>query len=102
MGRASKILGMAMLATSFAASMAAARQISMICVNPASGTTWQIHIDFNRQTVDSNPAAISSAQISWRDAGRSNYTLDRKSGELTAITASSTGGYFLHDRCKLN
>jgi hypothetical protein len=30
-----------------------------------------------------------------------NYTLDRKSGNLTVIIASSTGGNFLYDRCKL-
>jgi hypothetical protein len=80
----------------------AAREIPAICTNPASGATWTIHIDYDKQTVDSNSARISPRQISWRDAhDGSNYTLDRKSGALTAVAASSTGGYFLHDRCKL-
>src|SRR5580693_6897743 len=72
------------------------------CVNPASGWTWQISIDFDRATVDSNPAQVSDAEISWHDAkDGGNYTLDRRSGELTVIVASSTGGYFLHDQCRL-
>ena len=61
-----------------------------------SGTTWQIKIDYDNGTVDSNPASISDAKISWRDANDGgNYTLDRKSGDLTVVLASSTGGYFL-------
>jgi hypothetical protein len=72
------------------------------CANPYSGATWQIRIDYDRSMVDSNPARINDATISWRDAkdGR-NYTLDRKSGKLTIILASSTGGSFLYDQCKL-
>jgi hypothetical protein len=75
-------------------------QRTISCTNPASGATWQISIDYVRGTVDSNPARISAAKISWhdpRDGG--NYTLDRKSGRLTVIIASSTGGYFLYDQC---
>jgi hypothetical protein len=72
------------------------------CVNPASGWTWQISIDFDRETVDSNPAQVSDAEISWHDTkGGGHYTLDRRSGDLTVIVASSTGGYFLHDHCRL-
>jgi hypothetical protein len=72
------------------------------CTNPASGATWQIRIDYVRGTVDSNPARISDAKISWHDArDGGNYTLDRKSGRLTVIVASSTGGYFLYDQCRL-
>ena len=75
---------------------------AITCVNPASGATWQISIDYDRATVDSNPADVSDAAISWRDTKDGwNYTLDRKSGELTVVVASSTGGYFLHDRCRL-
>lgn len=75
---------------------------AITCTNPASGATWQIKVDYERRTVDGNPAAINAGEISWRDAkDAGNYTLDRKSGELTVIIASSTGGYFLHDRCKL-
>jgi hypothetical protein len=73
-----------------------------ICTNVASGANWQIRIDYDKATVDSNPARISDAEISWRDAtDGGNYTLDRKSGKLTAIAASSTGGYFIYHRCKL-
>ena len=75
---------------------------AITCTNPSSGTSWQIKIDYDKATVDSYPARISDAQISWRDpTDGGNYTLDRKSGELTAVFASSTGGYFLHHRCKL-
>jgi len=72
----------------------------LTCTNPVSGYHWQIKVDFERSTVDSNPARITSTEISWRDGtDGGNYTLDRKSGDLTVIVASSTGGYFLHDRC---
>jgi hypothetical protein len=51
--------------------------------------------------VDANPARINEASISWRDrSDGGNYTLDRKSGKLTVVVASSTGGYFLYDVCK--
>jgi hypothetical protein len=73
----------------------------MTCTNPASGHKWQLKIDYDRATADSNPARISEAQISWKDASDGgNYSLDRKSGELTVTIASSTGGYFLHHLCK--
>lgn len=72
----------------------------LTCTNLVSGTSWQIRIDFEHRTVDSNPARISSTEISWHDAkDGGNYELDRKSGALTVVFASSTGGYFLHDRC---
>jgi hypothetical protein len=78
-------------------------QSAIICTNPASGTRWQIKIDYDHSTVDSNPARMSDAGISWHDASDGgNYTLDRKSGNLTVVVASSTGGYFLYDRCKLD
>jgi hypothetical protein len=76
---------------------------AMTCTNPSSGASWQIKIDYDRSTVDSNPARIRDADISWRDAkDGGNYTLDRKSGNLTVVVASSTGGYFLYDRCRLD
>jgi hypothetical protein len=75
---------------------------AITCTNPASGTTWQISIDYAHATVDSNPASVSAGEISWRDARDGwHYTLDRHSGALTVIVASSTGGYFLHDHCQL-
>jgi hypothetical protein len=78
-------------------------QSAVTCTNPASGTQWQIKIDYDHRTVDSNPARISDGDISWHDVSDGgNYTLDRKSGNLTVVVASSTGGYFLYDRCKLD
>ena len=77
-------------------------ETAITCTNPVSGANWQIRIDYDRSTVDSNPARISDTEISWRDATDGwNYRLDRKSGNLTVILASATGGNFLYDRCKL-
>jgi len=90
------------LAGSGAAAQTQASNRVITCSNPASGASWQITIDFERQTVDSYAAAISEATISWRDPrDQGNYTLDRKSGNLTVAVPSSTGGYFIHDQCKL-
>jgi hypothetical protein len=78
------------------------RETAVTCTNPVSGTSWQIAIDFDKATVDSNRAKITGAKISWFDpTDGGNYTLDRKSGDLTASVASSTGGYFRHGRCSL-
>jgi hypothetical protein len=75
---------------------------AVTCTNLASGTNWQIRIDYDKGTVDSNPARISDGQISWHDASDGgNYTLDRKSAKLTVVVASSTGGYFLYHHCQL-
>lgn len=77
-----------------------ARAPVITCTNPSSGATWQISIDYDRSTVDSYPARVSEEEISWHDAkDGGNYTLDRRSGNLTVTAASSTGGYFLHDHC---
>ena len=77
-------------------------EIAVTCTNPVSGASWEIKIDYARSTVDSNPARISDAEITWRDAKDGwHYKLDRKSGNLTVILASATGGNFLYDRCKL-
>jgi hypothetical protein len=76
---------------------------ALTCTNPASGTTWQIRVDYVHNTVDANAASISDSQISWHDAkDGGNYTLDRKSGALTFVAPSSTGGYFIFDRCSLD
>lgn len=72
------------------------------CTNPSSGATWQIHIDYDRHTVDSNPAVFSDAIIEWQESNGWKYTLDRKSGNLRVVLASSTGGNFLYDQCKLD
>lgn len=78
------------------------REAALTCTNPVSGTSWRIAIDYRTATVDSNPAEIGRAEISWfdpKDGG--HYRLDRKSGDLTASVASSTGGFFRHARCSL-
>lgn len=99
------LAGMAGLSLGWAvaASGGAARpdRTAMTCINPASGAAWQIAIDPRGSTVDSYPAAMTRGEISWfdpRDGG--HYTLDRRSGALTASVASSTGGYFRHARCR--
>jgi hypothetical protein len=75
---------------------------AITCTNPASGTSWQVVIDYRKATVDSNPAKITPAEMSWFDpTDGGHYTLDRKSGDLAASVASSTGGYFRHARCSL-
>jgi hypothetical protein len=87
-----------------AAALAATPSESAItCTNPASGTTWQIKVDYAHNTVDAYAASISDRKISWHDAkDGGNYTLDRKSGDLTFVAPSSTGGYFIFDRCSLD
>ncbi len=77
-------------------------EVEVTCANLTSGASWQIKIDYDRNTVDSNPARITDAEILWRDAKDGwYYRLDRKSGNLTVTLASATGGNFLYDRCKL-
>ena len=96
------ILAGAMAGQGVAAQTPAGNRV-ITCTNPASGASWQIAIDLERRTVDSFAATISDSTISWRDPrDQGNYTLDRKSGNLTVVVASSTGGYFLYDHCKLD
>jgi hypothetical protein len=77
-------------------------EAAITCTNPASGATWQIHINFDRRTVDSNPAVISDAVIAWQESNGWRYTLDRKIGTLRVVVASATGGNFLYDQCKMD
>jgi hypothetical protein len=96
-------VGGAMFCVNEGHNVALAGDKAVTCTNPASGANWQIRIDYERSTVDSYPASITEGKISWHDASDGgNYTLDRKSGNLTVVVASSTGGYFLYDRCKLD
>src|ERR1700730_8138154 len=96
--------GIAGLAAGFAVptidSNAQDTETAMTCTNPVRGTSWQIMVDFAKDTVSYNQLKIPPAEISWfapRDGG--TYTLDRNSGDLRASVASSTGGYFRHGRC---
>ena len=99
------VVGLGMSTVEISAPAVADTQLSetaITCTNSTSGASWQVKIDYGRATADSYPARISDAEISWHDrSDGGNYTLDRKSGQLTVIVASSTGGYFLHHRCKL-
>ena len=79
---------------------ARAGEVALTCTNPISGASWRIMVDYEQATVDSNPARVSDSEISWRDAKDGwRYTLDRKSGKLTVVLASATGGNFLYDQC---
>jgi hypothetical protein len=70
------------------------------CTNPYSQATWDIEVDDKRGTADSFPATITQSQISWHDTLHGGYYyLDRTSGDLTVVFASSTGGFALHDKC---
>ena len=75
-------------------------EAAITCTNTTSGASWQIKVNYDQNTVDAYPASFSDAEITWKTPGGENYKLDRKSGNLTVVVASSTGGYFLHDRCK--
>ena len=91
------------VALAFAASVVShAGPIAVTCTNVASGTNWQINIDYDHGTVDSVPATISDTQIAWHTPDGQNFKLDRKSGDLTLALASSTGGSFIYHHCKLD
>src|SRR5262249_18347634 len=76
---------------------------SITCMNKSSGTTWQIKVDYDRDTVDTNPASINNSTIAWRDANDGwRYSLDLKSGDLTVVFASSMGGNMYFHRCLLD
>jgi hypothetical protein len=80
-----------------------AGRTEIACTNLVSHAGLQINIDFQKRTVNSNPARIGDAQITWHDGKENaNYTLDRKTGALESVIPSSTGGYFLHYQCKLS
>ena len=71
------------------------------CTNPKSGTTWEVKVDYDRGTADWFPAEITGSQIAWHDTLHGGYYyLDRASGALTFLNASSTGGYATHHTCR--
>ena len=79
---------------------AGADRTVVTCTNPSSGATWTIAVDFAHRLVDSFPADITARRIVWQDTLHGGiYELERRSGALTVRFPSSTGGYFLHDRC---
>ena len=79
-----------------------AAEITFRCRNPASGATWNLKIDDERQTADSVSAEITRTRVMWHDVHGGSYELDRGSGLLTFRNASSTGGYLLYYRCQAN
>ena len=100
--RSAAIAGLGAAAVAASGRAADAGGVAVTCTNPFSGASWQIAIDYDLKTVDANPARIDDMEISWRDAKDGwRYTLDRKSGALTVVLASATGGNFLHDQCRL-
>jgi hypothetical protein len=81
--------------------LAQAAEITFRCLNPASGATWTLKIDDERQTADSLAAEITPTRAVWHDTVHGgSYELDRRSGLLTFRNASSTGGYILYFRCQ--
>jgi hypothetical protein len=79
-----------------------AAELLFVCRNPASGATWDIEVDVKRSLADSYPARITDESITWHDIRHGGfYELDRRTGALTVHYASSTGGYALHDICKM-
>jgi ABC-type glycerol-3-phosphate transport system substrate-binding protein len=77
-----------------------AAAITFRCTNPKSGTTWDVIVDYDRSTADSFQAEITGSQIAWHDTLHGGYYyLDRASGALTFLNASSTGGYATHHTC---
>jgi hypothetical protein len=82
---------------------AAHGQREITCVNSSSGARWQIKVDYDQKTVDSNPANISDNRIAWRDAKDGwRYSLDLMTGELYVVFASSMGGNTYFHRCLLD
>jgi hypothetical protein len=90
------------LALPASSAAAEAQATAVICSNPVSGAHWQITIDYQKSTVDSYPADITGAQISWFDPKDGGYySIDRQSGDLITALGSSTGGWLRHNHCSL-
>jgi hypothetical protein len=79
---------------------AAAAILHLRCTNPASGANWSLSVDFERGRVDAMSATITEQWISWHDPQAGFFDLERATGRLELRNASSTGGYFLHYRCR--
>jgi len=83
------------------AGAARAAPAALHCTNTTSGATWDIPVDLAQGTVDSRPAHITDGSISWEDTTLHFYDFDRRTGQLDMHAASSTGGFYLTDRCVL-
>ena len=85
-----------------AAGRSRARPRSPAPIRPAA-RRWQIRIDY-RSAAPSIPIRPASATRRFRGATPRTAATTRSTanpGDLTVIVASSTGGYFLYDRCRL-
>ncbi|MFZ0495728.1 MAG: hypothetical protein WBE85_15170 [Methylocella sp.] len=77
-----------------ASDSADAAAITFRCTNPKSKSAWQVNVDHDRGTADSFPAKNSDSQIAWHGTLHGGYYyLNRASGALTFLNASSTGGH---------
>ena len=81
--------------------IARAAESALHCTNTTSGATWDIPVDFAHSMVDEVPAQITGQAISWRDTTYHYYDFDRATGDLDMHVASSTGGFYLTDKCVL-
>ena len=72
------------------------------CHNTTSGAAWTLTVDAQAATVDGIPARISRSVISWKDAEGRFFDLHRDTGALEMHVASSTGGFYLTDRCSVS
>jgi hypothetical protein len=80
---------------------AAAAPTVFHCTNTESGAKWSLRVDFDHGTADSYPATITAREISWHDtADQAFYTLNRATGDLKILRASSMGGWEHHDVCR--
>jgi hypothetical protein len=71
------------------------------CMNTASGTTWDVKVDYDHATADSYPAKITANEIFWKDTKEGGtYSLDRNTFALTFVNSSSMGGYLLFHTCR--
>jgi hypothetical protein len=100
---AAAVLGLCAFLVLPVSSAAAEAQVTAVtCSNPVSGAHWQIMINYQKSTVDSYPADITMAQISWFDPKDGGYySIDRQSGDLITALGSSTGGWLRHNHCSL-
>jgi hypothetical protein len=72
------------------------------CTNLYSHFSWDIPIDYAQSTADAFPARITADEVSWHDTVHGGYySLDRATGQLTVLFASSMGGYALHHSCRM-
>jgi hypothetical protein len=73
---------------------------TIACVNRDNGFAWTVRLDPAARAVDGWPARFEARRISWRNSADGGaYELDRASGALTIVRASSTGGYMSFDSC---